>query len=198
MKTQGGNAARFDLMKWQDYVIMRKMRGEATMSLESQISADVCTCRISSSISIILDYDDDEINPDFSGIMDALRIYIDAQKLQDFYFDQHAGEGDLWVIGNHKNNCMVFDLYADPHDQMGVISFGVICQKEHSDRIYALMNAMKEKTQKKIQFASYDITKDIGWLSAVAAGENRYSLGTFTRKIRYADSFADFCSQNDI
>ncbi len=168
------------------------------MNHESANCAEISAFHISSSISIILDYDDDEINPDFSGIMDALRIYIDAQKLQDFYFDQKSGEGDLWVIGNHKNNCMVFDLYADPYDQMDVISFGVICTKEKLDCIYNLMTAIKEKTQKKIQFASYDITKEIGWLSAVAAGENRYSLGTFKWKIRYADSFADFCSQNNI
>ena len=192
--------ACFDLMKWKDYGIMRKTRGEATMSIESKISADVCTFHISSPIHIVLygypEYD--YLNPNLKAIMDTMGIYIDAEKLFDFFFDQKSGEGDLWVIGNHNNNCMVFNLYADPHDQMDVISFGVICKKEHSDRIYDLMSAMKEETQKKLRFASYDITEKTGRLSAVLAGENEYTTGAFTQKIRYAESFADFCAQNNI
>ena len=170
------------------------------MSIESKISADVCTFHISSPIHIVLyrypEYD--YLNPNLKAIMDTMGIYIDAEKLFDFFFDQKSGEGDLWVIGNHKNNCMVFNLYADPHDQMDVISFGVICQKEHSDRIYDLMSFMKEETQKKLRFASYDITEKNGRLSAVLAGENEYTTGDFTQKIRYAESFADFCAQNNI
>ena len=168
------------------------------MNHESANCSEISAFHIHSSISIILDYDDDEINPDFSGIMDALDIYIDAEKLQDFYFHQKSGEGDLWVIGNHKNNCMVFNLYADPYDQMDVISCGVICTKEKHDRIYNLMIAIKEKTQKKIRFNPYDITEKRRWLLAVLAGERQYSFGTFTQKIRYAESFADFCRQNHI
>ena len=168
------------------------------MNHESANCAEISAFHISSSISIILDYDNDEINPDFSGIMDALNLYIDAEKLQDFYFDQKPGVGDLWVIGDHKNNCMVFNLYVDPQDQMDVISFGVICTKEKHDRIYNLITAIKEKTQKKICFHSYDITEKSSRLSAVLAGESQYSFGAFTQKIRYADSFADFCKQNDI
>jgi len=166
-----------------------------TISHSTAVTSAFC---ISSSIHIVLDHDDDMVNPAFSEIMDVLGIYIDAEKLVDFYLDQKSGEGYLWVIGDHKSNCMVFDLYADPHDQMDVISFGVICKKEHSGRIYALMNAMKEKTQKKLHFASNDITRKRSWLSAVSAGENKYSTGGFTQKIRYAGSFADFCTQNNI
>ena len=170
------------------------------MSLETELSAEVCTFHISSPIHIVLyGYpENDYTNPNLKAIMDTLGIYIDAEKLFDFFFDQKSGEGDTWVIGNHKNNCMVLNLYADPYDQMDVISFGVICKKEHSRRIYDLMNAMKEETQKKIRFGSYDMTKKTGRLSAVLAGESIYSTGTFTQKIRYAESFADFCRQNNI
>lgn len=153
---------------------------------------------ISSSIHILLDHSSDMIDTSFSEIMDTLGIYIDAEKLRSFYLDQKAGEGDLWVIGDHKNNCMVFSLYVDPCDQMDVISFGVICKKEHHDRIHDLMTTIKDKTQKKIQFVSYDITEARSWLAAVLSGENNYSIGTFTQKIRYAGSFADFCTQNNI
>ena len=60
------------------------------------------------------------------------------------------------------------------------------------------MNAMKDKTQKKIHFASNDIMRKRSWLSAVLAGENKYTTGTFTQKIKYAESFAGFCAQNNI
>ncbi|MBP0967417.1 MAG: hypothetical protein J5722_07275 [Oscillospiraceae bacterium] len=170
------------------------------MSLETECSADVCTFHISSPIHIILyGYPgNDDLNPNLKAIMDTLGIYIDAEKLYDFFFDQKSGEGDTWVIGNRKNNCMVLNLYADPHDQMDVISFGVICKKEHGNRIYELMNAIKEETQKKLRFGSYDMTEKTGRLSAVLADETIYSVGTFTQKIRYAESFADFCTQNNI
>ena len=82
--------ARFDLMNWKDYGIMRKTRGEATMSIESKISADVCTFHISSPIHIVLygypEYD--YLNPNLKTIMDTMGIYIDAEKLFDFFFDQ--------------------------------------------------------------------------------------------------------------
>lgn len=170
------------------------------MSIDSEISADVCTFHISSPIYIVLyGYpENDYLNPNLKAIMDIMGIYIDAEKLLDFFFEQKSGEGDTWVIGNHQNNCMVLNLYADPHDQMDVISFGVICKKEHGSHIYDLMNAMKEETQKKLRFDSYDITEKTGRLSAVLAGEKIYSTGTFTQKIRYAESFADFCTRNNI
>ena len=170
------------------------------MNLESEVSTDVCTFHISSPIGIVLyGYPINEnINPNLKAIMDTMDIYIDAEKLENFYFDQESGEGDLWVIGDHKNNCLVFSLYIDPFDQMNVISFGVICQKKHSDRIYELMSAIKEETQKKLRFCSYDIAKECNWLSTVLAGESHYFTGTFTQKIRYAVSFDDFCVQNNI
>ena len=168
------------------------------MSLESEVSADVCTFHISSPIHIVLyGYpENDYLNPNLKAIMDTMGIYIDAEKLFGFFFDQKSGEGDLWVIGNHRNNCLVFSLYADPYDQMDVICFGVICKKEHSRRIYYLMNAMKKETQKKIRFDSYDMTEKRNWLQAVIAGEDHYD--GCSQKIRYAESFADFCRQNNI
>jgi hypothetical protein len=168
------------------------------MEHKSINSAEISALHIVSSISIILDYNDNVINPNFSGIMEALGIYVDAEKIRDFNFDQESDEGDLWVIGNHKNNCMVFDLYVDPQDQMDVIYFGVICSNEKRDRIYELLTAIKERTQKKIKFNPYDIAEKTSWLSAVLAGESQCSYGTLTQKIRYAESFADFCTQNNI
>lgn len=144
-------------------MVYDKMRGEVTMSLEAEASANVCTFHISSSISIVLygefcyDYSDGIINPNFSAVMDVLGIYIDTEKLEKFYFDQLVGEGDIWAIGDHKNNCMVFDLYRDLTDEFDVIVFAVICREEISNRIYELLSAIKEETQPQIAFAEYDI-----------------------------------------
>ena len=197
-ETDSDNTASKRVLEKCGFVLNGFIGEEGPRWAVSHRSSEISAFHISSSISIILDYDDDEINPELSGIMDALGINIDAEKLQDFYFDQKSGEGDLWVIGNHRNNCMVFNLYADPHDQMDIISFGVICTKEKHERIYDLMTAIKEKTQNKICFHSYDITEKSSRLSAVLAGESQYSFGSFTQKIRYAESFADFCRQNNI
>lgn len=179
------------------------------MSLEAEASANVCTFHISSSISIVLygefcyDYSDGIINPNFSAVMDVLGIYIDTEKLEKFYFDQPVGEGDIWAIGDYKNNCMVFDLYRDLTDEFDVIVFAVICREEISNRIYELLSAIKEETQPQIAFAEYDIREKKSWLQDVISGEDHndgigYHGGKFTQKIRYAESFADFCTQNNI
>ena len=170
----------------------------------SHCSSEISAFCISSSINTVLygdycyDYSDGIINPHFAAIMDILGIHIDAEKLEKFYYNQQLKEGDLWVIGNHKNNCMVFSLYRAPADPMDVITFSVICLKEHSNRIYDLMHSMYEETNKQIPFVSYNITKKQHWFPAVFAGESQYSFGTFTQKIRYAESFTDFCKQNNI
>jgi hypothetical protein len=173
------------------------------MDHESVNCADNSFFCISSSINTVLyghySYDySDVINPHFAAIMDILDIHIDAWKLETFYFDQKVGEGELWVIGDHKNNCLIFSLYRDLTDQMDVINFGVICSKENNDRIFELMNSMYKESNEQIGFESYDITEKRSWLSAVLAGESQYSFDTFTLKIRYAESFADFCKQNNI
>ena len=169
-----------------------------------ELKSDVRTFRVASPICIVLyghPSKEDNINPNLKAITDIFGIYIDnvyTEKLENFFLEQKSGEGDIWVIGDHKSNCLVFDLYREPCDQMDVISFGVICKNEHRDRIYALMKAMKEETQRKLCFSFYDMTERKVWLSAVIAGEDKCSMGNITQKIRYVGSFDDFCKQNNI
>ncbi|MBE6867655.1 MAG: hypothetical protein E7494_02720 [Ruminococcus albus] len=171
------------------------------MANEFEENAEICTFHVWSLMEIVLHgypFRRDNLNPNFKAIMDILGIYIDAEKLENFFHDQECGKGDVWVIGDHKNNCMVFDIKTDSSDPMDVITFGVICKKEHRGRIYDLMYAMKEETQRRLRFGHYDFTEKTGWLSSVLAGEDICTIGSITPKIRYAGSFDDFCKQNNI
>jgi len=158
---------------------------------EHEIPDDVSVFCISSPLFIVLygyRNNDNCVNPNLTAIMDVLNVYIDAEKIEDLFLNQKPGEGDLWVFGDHRSSCMVFSLYRDPADQMDVITFGIICRNEYRSRLYDLMIAMKEETQKKLQFAEYDVSEKPDWLHAVISGEDHYITGQYEQKIRYAKS----------
>ena len=67
---------------------MKKTRGEATMSIDSEISADVCTFHISSPIHIVLyGYpENDYLNPNLKAIMDIMGIYIESHPSELLFY----------------------------------------------------------------------------------------------------------------
>lgn len=59
-------------------------------------------------------------------IMELLDVTVDAGEIEKTFLNTPSGQGDIWVFGDHTSNCLVFDLFRDPTDQMDTIEFGVV------------------------------------------------------------------------
>ena len=147
----------------------------------------ICTFGIASPIWIILygyPYPSD-INPNLKKIMEILGLTIDINEINSIYNNTPCNKGDILVYGNHAKNCIVFDLYKDPTDQLDVINFGVVCKKSISDKVRELVEAMLNETDKKVKISGYDFTSP-RWAHCVVNGEN-YIYSYVKQAIIYCD-----------
>ena len=151
----------------------------------------VCTFRICSPVYIILyGYNYSELNPLLSEIMELLNITVDIKEIEKTFIDTPYGQGDIWVFGDHAKNCIVFDLYREPTDQLDIIDFGVICSNKMYNRMYELIYAMYKEINKKVKFRAYDINTPL-WAKSVINGDDVFKYCNYidksfaTQKIRY-------------
>ena len=151
----------------------------------------VCTLSICSPIDIILyGYNFNEVNPLLSEIMELLNITIDVKEIEKTFVDTPCGQGDIWVFGDHAKNCIFFDLFRFPTDQLDIIDFGVVCSNKMYNRMYELIYAMYKEINKKVKFSAYDINTPL-WAKSVIHGDvalNYYNYADkafATQKIRY-------------
>jgi hypothetical protein len=154
----------------------------------------VCAFCICSPIDIILygyPYrSDDRINPKLSEIMNVLDVKIDIKQIENIYVHTPCNQGDILVFGDHANNCIVFDLYKDPTDQLDIIYFGVVCNEKMYNTMYELIYGMYKEIDKKVKFSAYDINSP-SWEKAVINGEDTFSFNSYrdhsviTQKIIY-------------
>lgn len=130
----------------------------------------VCTFRLWSPIDIILDGDDYyEIKPLLTRITPVLGITVDTEVIEKTFFETPFNQGDILVFGDHAKNCIVFDLYHDPSDQLDIIEFGVVCSNLMYSRMYELFYSMYKEVYKKVKFSAYDLNTPV-WAKAIING----------------------------
>ncbi len=148
-----------------------------------------CSFGISSPIDIVLHgypYKGHEVNPILSDIIENLGLTINVEELESMYYDIPCDNGDIFVFGNHVNNCLVFDLYRDPYDQLDVIAFGVICCRNKGDKIRELVDAIRKETDSKVKIYGYDFNSP-RWARYVINGDNHLELNGLKQKIIYIE-----------
>ena len=143
---------------------------------------NVCTFRIASPIDIVLHgypYKSNEVNPILSDIMKCLSLNININELESIYYDIPCNSGDVFVFGNHSNNCIVFDFFRDPYDQLDVIGFGVVCRMDIFNKIRELLEAMRKETDSKVKISGYDFTSP-RWAKSVINGDDFFTFNSCT------------------
>ena len=151
----------------------------------------VCTFGVCGPFDIILyGYDYTESKTLLPDIMELLDVTVDVGEIEKTFLNTPSGQGDIWVYGDHTSNCLVFDLFRDPTDQMDTIEFGVVFSNKMYDRMYELFWAMYKEIDKKIKYSAYDINTTT-WGQSVINGDDvleyyKYRDKTLaTQKIKY-------------
>lgn len=73
-------------------------------------------------------YDDDDkafVNVELQRFLDTVSLPLDMLKVDEFYFNQAVGTGDVYLYDLSEKEFLAFDLYRGFDDQCDIISVGL-------------------------------------------------------------------------
>jgi hypothetical protein len=104
----------------------------------------------------LVEYDDNDnqyVNRKLQEFLEAVSIPIDILKINEFYFQQEVGTGDVYVFNISQSELFVIELYRGLHDQCDIVTIGLRVTSKNLRSACAAMRSLYDHAHFMVSYS---------------------------------------------